>query len=119
MAVRRKATIAHEASYADPIAVEKGAPLALSGREEMWDGHRWLWAAAPDGREGWVPESLIVETAGGPAAKEAYSAIELTCSAGETVELLRERHGWGWCRDEEAREGWLPLRNLAEIQGGS
>ncbi len=44
----------HNASYADPIKVAKGEFLLLTGQEDVWDGHRWLWAVADDGREGWV-----------------------------------------------------------------
>jgi len=45
----------HNASYAEPIKVAKGAFLSLTGREDVRDGQRWLWAAADDGREGWLP----------------------------------------------------------------
>ncbi len=34
----------------------KGEFLSLTGREDVWDGHRWLWAVADDGREGWVQQ---------------------------------------------------------------
>ena len=49
----------HTASYADPIRVTKGERVRLTGREELWDGHLWLWAVAEDGRGGWMPDSLI------------------------------------------------------------
>lgn len=113
MAERRIVRISHEASYADPISVEKGDPLLLSGREDLWDGHRWLWAAA-DGKEGWIPEILAVERGGDIVASQDYSARELTCAAGDALEVLRCSHGWAWCRDRSSREGWVPLRNLSE-----
>jgi SH3-like domain-containing protein len=103
----------HTASYADPIEVTKGAPISLTGREDTWDGHRWLWAVADDGREGWVPDDLVSETDDGPVAARDFAAIELTCSAGEAVAFIRETHGWAWCRKDDGREGWLPLRNLS------
>ena len=105
---------AHNASYADPILVRAGEPLALSGREDLWEGHRWLWAVAADGREGWVPDSLPCSSATGHVAAWDYAAIELTCTAGEQVILLRESHGWAWCRKADGDEGWLPLRILVE-----
>ena len=104
----------HCASYADPIEVAKDAPLTLTGREDVWDGHRWLWAVAEDGREGWVPDDLVTETDGGPVATRDFSAIELTCSAGDSVELIWETHGWAWCCKGDGSEGWLPLRNLSK-----
>ena len=104
----------HDATYADPIEVAMGGPLALTGREEAWEGHRWLWAGAEDGKEGWVPDDLVIETEEGAVASRDFSAIELTCAAGEAVESLRETHGWAWCRKDDGSEGWLPLRNLSE-----
>jgi hypothetical protein len=104
---------AHNASYADPIEVAQGARLLLTGREDDWDGHRWLWAVADDGREGWVPDDLVSETDDGPVASRDFSANELTCSAGEAVRFIRETHGWAWCRKDDGREGWLPLGNLS------
>ena len=68
--------IAHVKSYADPIAAKKGDVVTLSGKTDIWDGHRWLWAAAPDGREGWVPDGLI-EAASPQKANRDYSAEEL------------------------------------------
>ncbi len=104
----------HNASYADPIKVAKGEFLSLTGREDVWGGHRWLWAVADDGREGWVPDDLITEIDEGPVASRDFSAIELTCSAGEAVDIIWETHGWAWCRKCDGSAGWLPLRNLSE-----
>ncbi len=86
----------HNASYADPIGVAKGERLSLSGREDIWDGHRWLWAVADDGREGWIPDDLITEIGEEPVASRDFSAIELTCSAGEAVDIIWETHSWAW-----------------------
>jgi len=102
----------HNASYEDPIKVATGERLTPTGRQEIWDGHRWLWAIAEDGREGWVPDDLITEIDGRTVACRAYSAVELTCAAGEAVEVFCETHGWAWCRNGGGREGWLPLKTL-------
>ena len=104
----------HHASYAEPIKVAKGAVLSLTGREDVWDGHRWLWAVADDGGEGWVPDHLIIEIDERPVASRDFSAIELTCSAGDAVEFIWQTHGWAWCRKCDGSEGWLPLGNLAK-----
>ncbi len=115
MAKPRTVLEAHDATYSDPIEVARGAPLALTGREDVWEGHRWLWAVAEDGREGWVPDDLVTETDDGSVASRDFSAIELTCSAGDSVEFIRQTHGWAWCRKDDGSEGWLPLKNLSEI----
>ena len=86
----------------------------MSGREDVWEGHRWLWARAVDGREGWVPDSLPRPGGAGSVAAWDYAAVELTCAAGEGVTLLRQTHGWAWCRRDDGGEGWLPLRCLAK-----
>ena len=111
---RQRIRESHQASYADPITLCKGAPLALSGREDLWEGHRWLWAVAEDGRAGWVPDDLITVTAEGPVAARDYWATELTCAAGEAVDVLWQTHGWAWCRKSGGGEGWLPLGKLFE-----
>jgi len=52
---QRTVLYSHNATYSDPIRVAKGEIVRLTGREDLWDGHRWLWAVAEDGKEGWVP----------------------------------------------------------------
>lgn len=86
----------------------------LTGCEDVWDGHHWLWAVADDGRKGWVPDDLVSETDEGPVASQDFSANELTCSAGEAVGFIRETHGRAWIRKEDGREGWFPLGNLSK-----
>lgn len=113
---------AHEASYTEPIAFDVGDEVRLTGHEDIWDGHRWLWASAPNGREGWIPDSFA-NAESRFVAKSAYSAMELTCRVGEVLEGDAETHGWVWARNSHGNAGWAPLRNLAPIsdqprQGG-
>lgn len=108
-----RVVLAHAASYADPIRVRRHDVIALSGRSEVWDGHRWLWARAPDGREGWIPDDLPVERSNEMVADRDYSAVELTCGVHERMHVLERRHGWAWCRNMSGAQGWVPLRNLA------
>ena len=103
----------HTASYDDPIELAKGEYLSLTGREDLWDGRRWLWAVSPSGKDGWIPDNLITNIDGRLAAVRDYSAVELTCVAGEAVNVLAETHGWAWCRNSCGSEGWLPVRILA------
>lgn len=101
-----------DAAYDDPVIVEAGGRLRLTGERDVWDGFTWIWAISKDGKEGWVPDTLIIETAEGVFAAEAFSAVELTCLPGAELDILRETHGWAWCRDAQGSEGWVPLRNL-------
>ena len=105
------------ASYADPIRLSPGERVRLSGREDVWEGHRWLWATATDGREGWIPDTLVFEEGGIHMARAEYSAIELTCVAGQVLEGLQEQHGWVFCRAADGGTGWVPRRHLVVSEG--
>lgn len=102
----------HLASYPDPIVLRLGDCVRFKGRDEFWDGARWLWVIAADGREGWVPDDLLDMTGPSPVAKADYSAAELTCAQGEVLSGLDQTHGWVWCRNGQGRQGWVPSRNL-------
>ena len=115
--MRMRATASHRASHADPVRVKAGEPLRPTGREEVWDGFRWLWAVGPDGREGWVPEDLPVPCGTGWVAARDYSAVELDIAAGEPVQVLEARSGWVWARRQDSAEGWLPARALRAEAG--
>ncbi|TKT74822.1 hypothetical protein XW59_022920 [Aquamicrobium sp. LC103] len=104
----------HAASYADPVVLNAGDPIRLTGEKEVWDGHAWLWAEGPDGKAGWVPDTIVQSSHGKLYARHDYSAMELTCFEGETLSIAMETHGWAWCRSADGRQGWVPLRNLAQ-----
>lgn len=104
----------HQRSYPDPITLREGAAFSLSGREEIWDGHKWLWARSADGREGWVPDDLVVRSKNRLVAAYDYSAVELSAAPGEYVDAGRETHGWVWCCNDDGELGWLPARVLAK-----
>lgn len=102
-----------KASYEDPIVLAVGGGLELTGTREVWDSYTWLWARSEQGQEGWIPDDLAVRAQDGFVASEDYSAVELSCEVGVELELLREKHGWAFCRNADGHEGWVPLRNLA------
>lgn len=99
-----------KASYRDPIRLQCGDILRLTGKIDFWDGHKWVWAVAPDGREGWIPDSLSELEDGTTLATSDYSAEELTCSPGELLIGKYETHGWTWCVNDQGDAGWLPSR---------
>ena len=103
----------HEATYPDPIAVKAGDMISLSGKTDNWDGHKWLWAEGPDGKAGWVPDSLVRSSDGVTHAVRQYSAAELTCRKGEVLLVTEETHGWAWCQSDTHKQGWVPLRKLS------
>ena len=117
MCNQRVVVITHSATYADPITVESGGMVTLSGRQDIWNGHLWLWTVANDGREGWVPESLVNSKK--PAiqtARFAYSAKELSCERGEQLTAVKSSHGWTWCCNAMGCAGWVPDENLSPVK---
>lgn len=104
--------IPHTASYEDPIIALKGATLHLTGGTDRWNGYLWIWAVASDGREGWVPDDLIVEISGRTVASRDYSAVELSCELNESLQVLERTHGWAWCKNLCDEFGWVPLQNF-------
>jgi hypothetical protein len=112
--MKRAVIHAHSATYPDPINVRRGDALHLVGRENSWDGHRWLWAIAADGREGWVPSDLPRCEHGHTTAAYDYSARELDVAPGSLVRVSKVSHGWAWCCNDRGLEGWIPLRVLSE-----
>ncbi len=111
--IHRTVTADHQASYPDPISVRQGDVLQLTGEEYDWDGHLWLWAINTQGKTGWIPDTLVSRTAGGFFANKDYSAMELSCEAGQILESFETTHGWAWCRSLSGNEGWVPLKNLS------
>ncbi|MCI5063469.1 MAG: SH3 domain-containing protein [Algiphilus sp.] len=103
------------ATYPDPICLQRGDAFSLSGETFDWDGHTWIWARSGDGREGWIPDDLARRSEGVLRAQEAFSAMELSCRAGEQLHGLKQRHGWVWCRHPDGRTGWVPHGRLEKV----
>ena len=102
----------HRTSYADPIVVRAGDAIVATSRENIWDGHRWVWTRA-HGKEGWMSETLIRKEGDTAVAETDYDAIELTCEVGAELAVSKEMLGWAWCTDASEQSGWVPLRCLA------
>lgn len=104
-----------KATYQDPIVLEQGQEVWLSGKSDHWDGHLWVWAINQFEKEGWIPDTLVRIVADKHFAKAAFSAMELTCAAGDEVRAIDETHGWILCAAKNGAEGWVPARNLELI----
>jgi len=103
------------ATYANPISISAGEQVELTGRQEDWDGHIWLWAKSADGLEGWIPDSLFDIGKTLHLAKDDYTAVELSCQTGQVLSGIKETHGWVYCRSADGRLGWVPRRNLEQL----
>jgi SH3-like domain-containing protein len=103
------------ATYANPISISAGEQVELTGRQEDWDGHIWLWAKSADGLEGWIPDSLFDIGKTLHLAKDDYTAVELSCQTGQVLSGIKDTHGWVYCRSADGRLGWVPRRNLEQL----
>ncbi|HYN07230.1 MAG TPA: hypothetical protein VES67_07550 [Vicinamibacterales bacterium] len=97
----------HVVQYADPISVDAGARVIVGRRDDRFT--RWLWCRADDGREGWVPETILTSTEPGTAVVvEAYEATQVPVQAGTPVDVIKEFDGFAWIQCEDGRLGWVP-----------
>ena len=95
-------------TYADPIAFRAGDEIALTGREDNWQGSIWLWGVGPDGREGWLPQNAVAARGDRGVALYDYDARELAVTAGDEALVMRSESGWLWCGDRHGARGWVP-----------
>jgi uncharacterized protein YgiM (DUF1202 family) len=106
----------YRATNPDPLIVQAGEPLVLSGRVDPWRDNPqwiWVWATDPRGKSAWVPQTLIQRQGDQVIARYDYSARELDAVAGEMVQIEREESGWYWCENQQGEQGWLPLDHVA------
>jgi uncharacterized protein YgiM (DUF1202 family) len=96
--------------YHDPLKLKKGDEVEVSPKESDWPG--WVWCTNEEDKGGWVPTSYLYDYREKIVALRDYDATELDVVKGETVTILYEESGWGWCRKESGECGWLPLENL-------
>lgn len=93
--------------YEDPIVVSRGDKVKPIEKIET-DFIGWTWCVADDGRAGWTPENWCNVTSEFWLLKRDFSALELTVSRGDLVELLFSESGFVFCRTKSGLEGWLP-----------
>jgi SH3-like domain-containing protein len=96
--------------YPDPISVRAGQAVEACHRDEEYPG--WRWCRGVDGKEGWVPEQLLVLEGQQARLLRDYSAVELAAQPGDELEVIEEMAGWTRATDSNGRVGWLPTRCL-------
>lgn len=112
---RYRVKIEWKATYQDPIVLERGGEVWLTGKSDHWDSHLWVWAINQSGKEGWIPSTLVRADADKHYANAAFSAMELTCAVGDDLLAIDETHGWILCAAINGSKGWVPARNLEPI----
>lgn len=104
---RARVHTAHEMSYTDPLAAVAGTRLILDREDDEFPG--WVWCAAPDGREGWVPRPFLMSDG---TLRRDYDARELTVARGDALIVFETVNGWCWAASAAGKRGWVPAANL-------
>jgi len=112
----RNATVAkdYHAQYSDPIVMRSGDEIVLGERDT--ENVDWIWSTSSDGRSGWAPVIYLSIDGGSGRALRDYSAMELTATAGEVIEICEEHSGWVLATNSRGESGWLPAEHL-KVEG--
>jgi SH3-like domain-containing protein len=96
----------YEETDSNPIRLRPGDELTPGEHDRAWPG--WLWVSDGQGNDGYVPKELLQSRENGSfIATEAFDPTVLRVRRGDSLESLREVHGWHWCRATDGREGWV------------
>ncbi|WP_198939474.1 MULTISPECIES: SH3 domain-containing protein [Pseudofrankia] len=107
--------MAHETPERAPLRVDVGDRVEVGGRDTDWPAFVFVTTARGSG---WVPGRHLSGTAAGPATVVTpYDTTELPTEVGQALDVLAEdpESGWLWCRDTSGREGWVPVRTVADV----
>ncbi len=108
--LRLTVAVAHAPDPGQPLIVRGGDRLRWERRPTQWEG--WLWCEAPNGHDGWVPETYVELDGDECVLQRDYDARELAVPVGETVTVLEAVSGWAFVRTAAGAHGWVPLRCL-------
>lgn len=87
---------AYKARYKDPISFERGVIVQVLRSDSEFPN--WFWCRAPSGKEGWVHQSFLADTAATTKTTRPYSARELTVNGGELGTRIESLDGWTYIR---------------------
>ena len=102
----------NDATYADPIQVNRGDRLIVGAEDSEYPG--WIWCENQHGKCGWVPDDCVETIGTVSRAKYDYSAVELRARVGERLFPIESKYGWVRCSNGNGEKGWLPLTKVRE-----
>jgi len=108
---RRQVVLTYVALYPDPIRIRGGEQVELQRQDDEYPG--WWWCQSAEGRQGWVPESILEINGAKARILVDYDARELSVKTGDVVETLQYLGGWVWVTNTEGQSGWIPEKCLA------
>ncbi|MGO8951127.1 MAG: SH3 domain-containing protein [Ktedonobacterales bacterium] len=104
----------------DPLSVKAGEKIAVSEREDAWEGNPewiWVWCTDPRGKSAWAPADLLEAVKGHgrsrARARYDYDAVELAVAAGDEVLVDSEKNGWYWSANAQGECGWVPIDHIS------
>ncbi|MBK1882889.1 hypothetical protein JIN85_10710 [Luteolibacter pohnpeiensis] len=96
----------YEEKDRNPLALEAGDEVTVGPEDRAWPG--WIWARDNSGRSGYVPDNMLEPLGEGRfAVTEDFDPTVLTVKRGDTLESVRQIHGWHWCKNDHGDEGWV------------
>jgi len=96
----------YEDNDSEPIRLAPGDEVRVGAADRTWPG--WVWASDAAGNDGYIPEEILKPLGDGRfSAIEAFDPAVLKIRRGDSLESMRQIHGWHWCRNESGAEGWV------------
>jgi SH3-like domain-containing protein len=105
---------AYTSQYPDPICFGAGEAVQVLRGDAEFPG--WFWCRASSGKEGWVHRSFLAAETGDTTSTQAYSAKELSVSAGARGTVCQSLDGWVLLKLDGGDEGWIPESHLRFIE---
>ncbi len=109
---------AYITQYKIPVTLYTGETVKVGERfteDSEWPG--WIWCENERGEKGWVLERVLKIDYDNAAVLEDFCSRELDVKTGETLEALTIEGGWIWCKNYKGESGWVPLKNVKQIEG--
>lgn len=104
------------------LTLRAGEQVTTRHNDPTWPA--FIWTENSQGVGGWVPQRHLQPTGAGDAAEvmRSYDTTELAAAAGAVITVVEvdEQSGWLWCRADDGRTGWVPIKVLEPVeQAGS
>ncbi len=108
-----RVTRRHEVPERPPIRLAVGDRVVVGRRDTEWPAFVFVETASGSG---WVPSRHLSTDSGAAIVLHPYDTTELPAVTGDILSVLSrdDESGWLWCRSEDGREGWVPVRCVAD-----